>query len=53
MVAAGSALQWDVVRRILIAWLVTLPVTILLRQVFTIYSKVRPRRLLTEDVSAT
>jgi inorganic phosphate transporter, PiT family len=30
MVAAGSALQWDVLRRILIAWLVTLPVTILI-----------------------
>jgi inorganic phosphate transporter, PiT family len=28
MVAAGSKLQWDVLTRILIAWLVTLPVTI-------------------------
>jgi phosphate/sulfate permease len=28
MVAAGSQLQWDVLTRILIAWLVTLPVTI-------------------------
>jgi PiT family inorganic phosphate transporter len=27
MVAAGSKLQWDVLTRILIAWLVTLPVS--------------------------
>ena len=28
MIAAGSKLQWDGLTRILIAWLVTLPVTI-------------------------
>jgi inorganic phosphate transporter, PiT family len=30
MVAAGSTLQWGILSRILIAWLVTLPVTILI-----------------------